>query len=961
MKNSKLLITLSSVLVIYAIIGFIAIPKISKPQVEKIINENINQTASIGKIEFNPFLLKFAAFDIKVQDNNTTTFSLDKIALDFSLLTSLDERHIDFKNLELLNPYINIIEYKDGTFNLQKILKETKEEEKKQEEEKSSDSSIKFQILKTMIKDAKIDFTKYDGSKEPYKVSIHDFNYTFYDMGTFRNVLASHSLELAINQYSKILINGGLRLLPFEMYGNVKIKDLRPTEFTSYEKNLLNFNIDKKASLDLAFGYKVDTKKDLKIEIDNANLNLKNIELTKEKEKFVSLKAFNINDLNLDFPQNIITIDSIGLDGIDSNIVSNKQGLLNIANLVKETPKKEQEQVKESEEKAVAWNIDLKEFNINNSKVNFTDLKNSLKVSTSDINVKLNNFKFKNDKISFENADIIKSKLNFKEGKYNNIDINNITLATKNFEFENNNIKLLSLKLLLENLAIKDTKNSLGINAKKTNLLVSNSSFVNNQIDIQKVKLTEPLVSLIDKKNNQVIKARNIDVNIEKIFQKDNALKILKSVIDKPDISITLGKNTNTKKEQTEKQKAKTVSSSKKSDFIFDIGPVKINNMKMAFEDKNLPIPFKTNVTELNGQFSRLNSSSSKPTNLKLEGKVDKYGYTKITGTVDINDIKLLTNTNILFKNIAIKNFTPYSGKFVGREIDEGKLNLDLKYNIKKSNLDATNSVIISDIKLGKNVESPDAVSLPLELAIALLEDSDGVIDIDLPIKGNVDDPQFSVAPIIWKAFTNLIVKAVTAPFSLLGALFNIDEEKLKTAQFEVGKSDIIASERESLDAIAKILKEKSRLAINVEPSYDSIADKKAIQEQKINVVIKKEMEKINKGDKYLIALEKLYADKKIEIPLDELKESFLQKDKDGKETFNKEDYLSNIKDTLASKEEVSKQELENLVNKRVTSIKEYLFKTKKVDTDALKILEIKESKSSKGKWVNFKLTVTTR
>ena len=115
----------------------------------------------------------------------------------------------------------------------------------------------------------------------------------------------------------------------------------------------------------------------------------------------------------------------------------------------------------------------------------------------------------------------------------------------------------------------------------------------------------------------------------------------------------------------------------------------------MTFEDKNLPIPFKTNMTNLNGEFSRLNSSSSKPTKLKLEGKVDEYGYSKITGTVDINDIKLLTDTNILFKNIAIKNFTPYSGKFVGREIESGKLNLDLKYNIKKSDLNAQNSVII--------------------------------------------------------------------------------------------------------------------------------------------------------------------------------------------------------------------------------------------------------------------------
>ncbi|WP_128997303.1 DUF748 domain-containing protein, partial [Aliarcobacter trophiarum] len=156
-------------------------------------------------------------------------------------------------------------------------------------------------------------------------------------------------------------------------------------------------------------------------------------------------------------------------------------------------------------------------------------------------------------------------------------------------------------------------------------------------------------------------------------------------------------------------------------------------------------------------------------------GEVDKYGYTKITGIVNVTDIKLLTDTNLLFKNIAIKNFTPYSGKFVGREIESGKLNLDLKYNITKSDLKASNSIIISDIKLGKTVKSDEATNLPLELAIALLEDTNGVIDLEIPVTGNVDDPKFSIGAIVWKAFTNLITKAISSPFQLLGSIFGFD------------------------------------------------------------------------------------------------------------------------------------------------------------------------------------------
>ncbi|WP_321315283.1 DUF748 domain-containing protein [Halarcobacter sp.] len=958
MKNSKLLITISSILLIYTIIGFIAIPKIAKPQIEKIINDSITQKATIEKIEFNPFLLKFSAFNLKISDKKTTTFSLEKLEIDFSLITSLDEKHINFKNLELKNPYINIIENEDGSFNLEKIIKPTKKEIKEKDD---TSTNIKFQVFKTIIKDAKIDFTKLEKNKKPYKLNISNFNYTFYDMGTFKNILASHSLQLDINNTSKIIINGGLRLSPFEMYGNAKIIDLKPTQFLSYKGDLLNFNIDDSANINLKFGYKINTKENLNLEIDNAIFNLDNLNITKENNKLVSLKNLNIDKVNFDYPQNTLSISSINLNKLNSNIKINKNGEVNFSNLINNsTNNSNTKENGKTTQKTIPFTIDLKQFTIKDSNLYYDDLKNSLNLATNNIDFKLDNLNFKEDKLLLENGLLSNARVIFNQGN-NDIKIDKLSLDTKNLELINNDIKLALAKLTISKLSMKDKKNKLNLNSSKTNISILDTSFVKNQIDIRKLLIKEPSILMVDKKNNQTIKAKNININIDKIFQKNNQLKIVKSSIDKPNINITLGKQINKKEEKLKVNTPKEIKSTKKSDFNFDIGPVKINNMKMTFEDQNLPIDFKTDVSELNGQFSRFNSSSSKPTKLKLEGKVDKYGYTKITGTVDINDIKLLTNTNILFKNIAIKNFTPYSGKFIGREIDEGKLNLDLKYNIKKSDLDATNSIIISDIKLGKNVESADAVNLPLELAIALLENSNGVIDIDLPIKGNVDDPEFSIAPIVWKAFTNLILKAVTAPFALLGALFDIDEEKLKTVQFEVGNSDIIASERESLDAIAKILKEKNKLAINIEPIYDEIEDKNALQIIKVNELIKKQMANYSKGDKYKLALEKLYIDNKFEKSLEEFKELFISKNKEGEEIFDNESYLAEIKNLLANKQIVSKEELLELTQKRVNSLKKYLVKTKNVDEDSLKILDIKEGKSSKNKWINFKLTVSTK
>lgn len=964
MKNNRLLITLLSLLFIYTIVGFVAIPKILKPQLENIINDNITQKATIEKLEFNPYLLKVSLVGLKIKNKDLTTFSLDKATLDFALLKSLDEKHINFKKLELVKPYIHIIQEKDGSYNLEKLAK-TKNNNTSQEEKKES-STLAFQLYKTVLEDAKIEFTKKSkDNDQDFNFLIDKLNYTFYDMGTFKNSLASHSLSMKINKNTDLKIKGGLRLNPFEMYGNATITNLKPTELTPYAKDLINFELNKDSYINLAFGYQVVLNDKLNIEIDNANLSINKIDVKQDSESLLSFNSFNINNLTLKYPQNSLSIDSVLIDNINSNIKRDKKGVFNFSNLIKEdkssrnTPKGSEKSNKNIESKP--WSIALKEFKINNSNFNYKDDFSSFYTKTSGINLNLDKLNIQDKDMSLEDLALFIKDSKLTQNP-NEIKISNIDLKVNKSNIQGDKILIDKVILSKPDISLIDSKANRRVDARNIFLKVDKISTANGSTKVDKVNLKEPIVTLKDRASNTNIIAKNIDIDINKIAHKDNSLKVSNSSVKKPYFEITLGKQKEQKSDETKSKKEKSTTKDK-SNFNFDIGPLKIVDMRMIFQDKNLPLPFKTDVTKLNGEFSRLNSSSSKPTKLSLEGQVDKYGYTKITGTVDINDIKLLTNTNIIFKNIAIKNFTPYSGKFVGREIDAGKLNLDLKYNIKKSNLDAKNSVIISDIKLGKNVKSPEAVNLPLEFAIALLEDSNGVIDIDLPIKGNVDDPQFSVAPIVWKAFTNLIVKAVTAPFSLLASLFGFDEEKLKGIDFEYGSSSIIASEKESLDAIATILEKKPKLAVNIEPLYNSINDTKALQDKQTETLINKEMKEISKGDKYILALEKLYLaiEDNNKKDITEIKDSFTKKDKDKKSYFDKEEYALHLKEYLASKQQISKKELITLVNSRINSIKEYLLIVKKIPKEALNFKEPSTSSSKKDKWLTFKITLSTK
>jgi hypothetical protein len=176
-------------------------------------------------------------------------------------------------------------------------------------------------------------------------------------------------------------------------------------------------------------------------------------------------------------------------------------------------------------------------------------------------------------------------------------------------------------------------------------------------------------------------------------------------------------------------------------------------------------------------------------------------------------------------------NLTPYSGKFAGRRIDSGRLSVDLEYKIKNRQLEAENKFIVNKLKLGERVESPNALHLPLDLAIALLQDSNGVIDLDLPVKGSLDDPQFSYGRIIWKAFVNVLTKLVTAPFRALGKLLGVSAEKLGAVGFDPGSSVLLPPEQEKLKTVAEALAKRPALTLTLEPAYDPEADRRALQE----------------------------------------------------------------------------------------------------------------------------------
>jgi hypothetical protein len=234
---------------------------------------------------------------------------------------------------------------------------------------------------------------------------------------------------------------------------------------------------------------------------------------------------------------------------------------------------------------------------------------------------------------------------------------------------------------------------------------------------------------------------------------------------------------------------------------------------------------FAVGIQGLNGTILGLSSDPKAHAKVELKGKVDRYAPVHIWGEANPLAATAYTDIKMSFKGVELTSATPYSGHFAGYKIEKGKLSVDIGYKIENRQLTATHKFVIDQLELGERVESPDAVHLPLKIAIALLKDRNGVIDIDLPVTGSLDNPQFRIGPIIWKAVLNLLTKIATAPFAALGRLFG-GGEQMNFIDFHPGTATLDPSEHDKLVALVKALKEKEKLELDVPITFSPDLDK---------------------------------------------------------------------------------------------------------------------------------------
>ena len=389
--------------------------------------------------------------------------------------------------------------------------------------------------------------------------------------------------------------------------------------------------------------------------------------------------------------------------------------------------------------------------------------------------------------------------------------------------------------------------------------------------------------------------------------------------------------------------------------FPIAIDVVRVVDCSADFSDLSLILPFSAAIHSLGGDIRGLSSAELARAGVTLDGSVNPSGSVAVRGEINPLSGDLYTDLSVVFEDFDLPALTPYSGHFAGREIEKGKMTLDLKYRVSKRELLGENRIVLDQLELGRKVESPDATSLPVGLAVALLKNRDGVIDLDIPVKGNLDDPKFSVKDVVIDVLVNIVTKAVMAPFSLLGKLvgFGGDSEEMSYVDFEPGARGLAPAEAEKIAKLGQALNERPQLRLDVRGRVHPEEDSRAIRQQKFAAFVTARIQKDPKkytpaaGAAYPVKLFRdLYTEQYGKEAVKTLERRFQvpKIDKDGRlkddTVLDEPAFCAEIEKALTDLQPVDASELQTLALDRAAGIKNTLVQASGVDPTRIFILD---------------------
>ena len=860
-RTFRILAVLAVLIALYAVAGFVVAPRLARNAIVENIQKQLGLTPAVGENHINPFLFQVELKDFSLPDAaGAKMVGFERLFVDFGIST-LWRRALVFKAIAIDGPFAHAVVAPDGAVNLMRLA--PKPQPSPSPPPKTGPLPA-IQVGDFAVSRGLVTYddlsrpTHFNTRLEPINFDLRDFSTSGED-GRFTFSGASKLGE-------RIEWHGSIGVQPVQSDGELRITGLRARTLWEYLEDQLGFVVDS-GTIDIAAGYRFALKDAVDLKVDVSKVALADLGISPRgagAEQWITVPSLTVEGATLDLAQRQARVESVAVSGVKLTTWMEADKSFNLARLAvpphalpapqSPAPVALPEPPAPALPGAQPWRFDLHEFSFQAAAISAEDrgMKPAAKLLLAPFSLK----------VTDASLDLTKPVgLTLDTGINGSGSLHVDGQVTPRPMGANLAVKLAALDLkaiqpyLAEYTSMTLLGGRLGGDARVRYGQAKPAILLTGNVRVDKLHTVDNAL------RDDFISWDRLDVLGIKFSQGPNRLDIDQVVASKPyaRVIVEADASLNVKRVLTAPGAASTASAAphKPPDaqpappaheppaaaanaapaMPVAIHKIVVRGGKANFSDLSVKPNFSAGIQELQGSVLGLSSKSGSRAKIDLHGQVDPFAPVAITGELNPLSAVLYTDVALSFKNMELTMFNPYSGKFAGYNITKGKLTTEFHYKVEGRKLDAQHHVIVDQLEFGAKTESKDAVSLPVKLAVSLLKDRNGVIDLELPVTGSLDDPQFRLGPLIWKVLLNLLVKAVTAPFALLGSLFGGGPD-LQFIDFAPGAATLDAASADKLKAVAKMLAERPQLKIEVPIAPIPELDRAALVAQKFDAEV---------------------------------------------------------------------------------------------------------------------------
>ena len=815
MQRKKIAIVVLILLVLYGVAGFLILPPLVKPRLINTLENATRRSVHLGDLRINPFTFSTTLEDFRLLDRDSTLLvSFKSLYLRYSV-PSIFRHAWGLAQLHLDTPYVSIRVMPNGKLSIQDLLGASRTDSVASEKE----TPRALEIGDLYVAGGTIVYQDLSHAKALTKV-IDSLDFALKDFTTVPQKEGTYEFEAVTKQDERLHWRGDISLAPLRSAGLIELAGVHARTLTDFMGDRLRFEASS-GTFSARTEYVLDSAAEgTSLALHDGRLDISDLVLSSPLDSLppVSVRSLHAGGISLEYPRNALTIDTISADGGNLRTAYLADGTMTLQQVL--TPRENPEDTSQSRVRVLIRKLSARELTFQ-----VLDRRGDPEAPTvlSGIQLELVNFQYGAPGA----AQLAASAVLNGGGTLSAKGTLSMEPRRADLELAISGTPLTALEPWAERYSRAEILGgTYGLNGKlvyaakgETSDIRFHGSFHSEHGRIADPELQQDLLRW-DK-----LDARNVDYRTIPA-----SLRIEEIVASRPFVRVIVGpdKTLNLQHIRTEDTTSVVVHDTLQ-ETLTTIGKVDLKEGSMNFADFSLSPNFDIGIQRLQGSVTGLSSKQLERADVNLTGQVDNYAPVTIQGEINpLSDIAF-TDITMRFEGIDLSTFTPYFSKFAGYKIERGKLTLDLHYKLNKRHLDAENKVVLNQLTLGDKVDSPDATSLPVKLAIALLKDSKGVIDLDIPVSGSLDDPEFSFFPIILKVLMNLLWKIVTAPFALLGALFGGGGDDLQYVLFEPGVDSLASDQHGKLEALAKGLAERPALQLQLRGASSPTEDRAAL------------------------------------------------------------------------------------------------------------------------------------